>query len=162
MTSALSHYEWKQEIDASAWHKTVETLIGRLRTRHRLAFLCHDEAEYQLARDLDPTLPRLWPKTLQEYFDLVSEAKVALCNRMHASVALASLGIPSIAVCTDTRLFMVETLGLPCVYVKEADADMLEDGLENLLTHRRQERERLLELKSETWNRYIKVVGDAI
>ena len=156
------HYEWAQGINELTWRETVKTLIGRLRTHHRLAFLCHNEAEYQLARDLDPTLHRIWPKTPQEYFDQVFEAKVALCNRMHASVVLAGLGIPSVTVCTDTRLLMVETLGLPCFYVKEADADRLEDELENLLAHHHWERERLLELKKQTWKRYVEAIGDAI
>lgn len=160
--SGGGHYDWKQGIDASVWRETVKTLISRLQTRHRLVFLCHNEAEYDLARNLYPTLPRLWPNTPQEYFNLVSEAKVALCNRMHASVVLASLGIPSIAVGTDSRLLMVDTIGLPSLYVKEANVDQLEDGLESLIMHRHREQEHLLALRAETWNRYIKVVTDAI
>lgn len=156
------HYDWGQRIDPSVWRETVKTLIGRLQTRHRLAFLCHNKAEYDLAQDLDPTLPYLYPKTSQEYLSLVSEAKVALCNRMHASVALAGMGIPSIAVCTDTRLLMVDAIGLPCLYVKEVSVDQLEDGLENLLTDRCQERERLLALQLRTWNEYVKAVVNAI
>ena len=160
--SGGGHYEWGQGIDPSAWQKTVKTLINRLHKRHRLAFLCHNKTEYDLAHDLDSTLPRLWPKTPHEYFSLVSEAKVALCNRMHASVGLASLGVPSIAVGTDTRLLMVDALKLPCVYVKEANVGQLEDQLEDLVKNRSQERERLLALQSETWDRYIQVVNEAI
>lgn len=160
--SGGGHYEWNQGIDPSIWRETVKTLIGRLQTRHRLAFLCHNEAEYDSARDLDQTLPRLWPKTPQEYFALVSEAKVALCNRMHASVGLAGLGIPSISVCTDTRLLMVDAIGLPCLYAKEASVDQLEEGIENLLAHRCQWKERLLSLRSETWNRYVQTVAEAL
>jgi len=160
--SGGGHYEWNQGIDPSAWRETVNTLIGRLQTRHRLAFLCHNEAEYDLARGLDPTLSRLWPKTRQEYFALVSGAKVALCNRMHASIGLASLGIPSIAVGTDTRLLMVDAIGLPCLYVKEASVDQLEAWIEYLLAHRWQEQERLFALQSEIRNEYIKIVANAI
>lgn len=159
--SGGGHYDWHQKVDRSAWRETVKTLIARLQIRHRLAFLCHNEVEHNLAWNLDSTIPRLWPRNTQQYFDLVSEAKVAVCNRMHACVVLAGLGIPSIAVCTDTRLLMVEALGLPCIYVKEADVDRLEEGLEKLLVHHCQERERLLVLKSETWNSYVKVVAHA-
>ena len=81
---------------------------------------------------------------------------------MHASVGLASLGIPSIAVGTDTRLLMVKALGLPSAYVKEMNVDQLEDMLENLIKHRGQERERLLALKSETRKEYLRVVFKAI
>ncbi|MFH1221338.1 MAG: polysaccharide pyruvyl transferase family protein [Candidatus Eisenbacteria bacterium] len=156
------HYDWDQRIDPSAWARTMRNLIERLKHRHNLVFLCHDEKEYGLAKDLDPTLRRMWPKDPQEYFDLVATASGAICNRMHASVALASLGIPSIAVCTDTRLLMVEALGLPCLYVKEATADRLEDLLEHLLARRAQEKARLLALRTETWNRYVEVFSRAM
>jgi len=156
------HYEWNQGIDPSVWHATVKTLMGRLKKRHRLAFLCHNEAEYQLAQHLDPTLPRLWPKTSHEYFAMVSEARVALCNRMHASIVLAGLGIPSVAVCTDTRLLMVDAIELPCFYVKEVSVDQLEGEIEDLLAHHRQEQERLFALKTETWNRYVRTVAEAL
>ncbi len=156
------HYEWEQGIELSAWYNTVRKLIYRLQGRHKLAFLCHNESEYNLVLNLDSTLPRIWPKTPQEYFTLVSEAKAALCNRMHASVGLASLGIPSVAVGTDTRLLMVKALGLPSAYVKEMNVDQLEDMLENLIKHRGQERERLLALKSETRKEYLRVVFKAI
>jgi polysaccharide pyruvyl transferase WcaK-like protein len=160
--SGGGHYEWDQGIDPSAWRATVTALIARLRTRHKLAFLCHNEAEYGLARELDAALPCLFPKTPQEYFSVVAEAKAALCNRMHASIGLAGLGVPSVAVCTDTRLLMVDTIGLPCVYVKEAEVNMLEQEIEKLLAQRVEESERLLALRSETFTRYVKIVSDAI
>lgn len=156
------HYDWNQGVDPLVWRDTVKNLIERLKTRHKVAFLCHNETEYHLAHDLDPTLPRLWPKTPQEYFALVSEAKVALCNRMHASVGLAGLGIPSIAVGTDTRLLMVDAIGLPCLYVKEASVEKLEDEIEKLLARRHKERERLLASRSETWKRYVETVAEAL
>ena len=156
--SGGGHYEWDQGIDASLWRETVKTLIGRLQRRHKLSFLCHNETEYKLARELDSTLPCLWPKNTQENFAMVSKAKVALCNRMHASIGLAGLGIPSIAVCTDTRLLMADAIGLPCFYVKEASVEQLEDGLEDLLSHRSQEEERLLALRGKTWDQYVRVV----
>ncbi|MFC1531996.1 polysaccharide pyruvyl transferase family protein [Thermodesulfobacteriota bacterium] len=156
------HYEWDQAINSSAWRETTSVLIKNLGTRHKLAFLCHNEVEYKLAQHLDPTIPRLWPKTPLEYFSVISDAKVALCNRMHASVGLAGLGIPSVAVGTDTRLLMVRAINLPCFYIKEASAKILEEKLEDLLMHRFRERESLLSLKSETWQRYIDSLGDII
>jgi hypothetical protein len=160
--SGGGHYEWDQGINPSAWRQTIKTLISRLKTRHSVAFLCHNENEYCLAQDLHAMVPCLWPKTPQEYIPLVSGAKLALCNRMHASVALAGLGIPSVAVCTDTRLLMIDAIGLPYLYVKEAEVEHLEDVIENLIVHRRQERERLLALRTDTWNRYVQTVAEVV
>jgi len=156
------HYDWGQEIDPARWENMVKALLGRLKNRHRLAFLCHSEEEYLLAQGLDPTLPRLWPKTAQEYSTLVSEASVGLCNRVHGAVALAGLGVPCVAVGTDTRLLMVDAIGLPYWYVKKASVDELEHTIEDLLTHRSQARERLLGLRSKAWKQYVEAVADAI
>ncbi|MHC4198713.1 MAG: polysaccharide pyruvyl transferase family protein [Planctomycetota bacterium] len=156
------HYDWNQNIDAAAWRETVRTVIGKLGSRHCLAFLCHNEKEYDLALKLEPSVPRFWPRTPGAYFAAVSRAKAAICSRLHASVALAGMGIPSVAVCTDTRLLMVEPLGLPYHYVKEADPDRLEHEIEALLANRSKERERLLSLRQEAWKEYVAVVSDAI
>jgi hypothetical protein len=156
------HYDWDQGIDPYTWRSTTHDLIKHLKKRHRLAFLCHDETEYKMAYDLAPTLPRLYPSSPQEYFTVTCEAKIAICNRMHASVALAGIGIPSIAVGTDTRLLMVHALGLPCYYVKDTSVEILEEEIEKLMLQRRQEYERLRVLRLETWNEYIKRVSDAI
>lgn len=157
--TAGGHYDWDQQIDADLWEGTVRTLIGRLSKRHRVAFLCHDQREYELAGRLDPSIARIWPRDPDEYFRLVSRCKVAICNRMHASVALASLGIPSVAVCTDSRLLMVAELDLPIVYVKEADAGYLESLTEALLQSADTERERLHVLKETTWKAYERVLA---
>jgi Polysaccharide pyruvyl transferase len=156
------HYDWEQEIDPGGWEKTVKTLISRLGTRHKIAFLCHDEKEYILAEELAPSFPIFFPKTPEEYLDCAAKAKFGICNRMHASVGMAGLGIPSIAVCTDTRLLMVAELGLPIHYVNETDTDILEDETESLLKKWGSEHDRLLALQHDTWNRYLSAIGGAL
>lgn len=156
------HFEWDQGIDSKIWQGTVIQLIGKLRDRHELVFLCHNQSEYELANALDPTLPRILPKTPEEYFSLLSSAKTALCNRMHATVGLAGLGIPSIAVCTDTRLLMVKELGLPTFFVKDVGVESLEAEIERLLEKRFYEKERLLALKVTTRQRYLELVQSVL
>lgn len=156
------HFEWNQKIDPSIWEKTIKTLINRLKPRHKLAFLCHNESEYIVSQNLDPTIFCFWPKTPDEYFNTVLNAKAAICNRMHASIALASLGIPSVAVCTDTRLMMVDAIGLPNFFVSDVTVDLLEDQIENLLNHRHQEQMRLLTLRSEIWSNYISLISNTL
>lgn len=160
--SGGGHYDWEQGIDPHTWQETMKALIARLQKRHKVAFLCHNETEYNLAHELEPVITRLFPKTPGEYFTVVSEAKAAVCNRMHASVGIAGMGIPSVAVGTDTRLLMVKALELPSFYVKDANLEQLEANVENLIVNGRREQERLLSLREDTWNRYLKVVSDAI
>jgi hypothetical protein len=77
---------------------------------------------------------------------------------MHASVALAALGIPSVAICTDTRLLMVAELGLPTFYVKDVNENILEQEIEKGAKTLRTEQERLLALQRETWQSYISLI----
>lgn len=156
------HFDWDQKIDAARWEAEITTLIDRLKTRHTVAFLCHDRKEYDLAGRLDPALTRLWPRTVREYEALVRGAKAAVCNRMHASVFLAGLGIPSVAVCTDTRLLMVREFGLPCHYVKDATADVIESEVEDRISRRDAERDRLLALRAVTLDRYAETIRAAV
>jgi hypothetical protein len=124
--------------------------------------LCHNQAEYDLASRIAPDAERIWPRTPQEYFDLSTRAKAGLCNRMHASVVLAALGVPSIAVGTDTRLLMAQALGLRCFYVKDATVERLKTSINDLISDRFREKERLTELQRETWDRYVELVRGAL
>lgn len=156
------HYDWDQNIDAAQWARTMTDLTERLSKRHPVAFLCHNEREAQLARQLAPSVPRLLPSTTKEYMAVVSGAAAAVCNRLHASVALAGLGIPSVAVGNDTRLLMVAQLGLPIHYVKDVRAALLEDQIEGLLATRSSERERLLDLKDHTFKEYRNTIATVV
>jgi Polysaccharide pyruvyl transferase len=156
------HFGWGQHIEETKWMWKARSLIEHLSRRHRVAFLCHDRKEYVAAEQLNPSLPRFLPTTIEEYFSLISASKAAVVNRLHASVAMASIGIPSVSVGTDTRLLMIAPIGLPHRYVKDATVDQLEDALETIVTNRSNERERLIGLRESTWNRYIDEVTRAV
>ena len=156
------HYDWGQGIDTMVWENTIKAVISEISKHHQVLFLCHSQKEYELALALDPTIPRFLPKDSQEYFSMLCRAKVGLCNRLHAAIALAGIGIPSVAVGTDTRLLMVEAVGLPYLYVKEATAETLLDVLHDLLINWERERERLLMLSEQTWDQYVEVVQKAL
>jgi len=156
------HYAWGQDIEPDKWEETIRTLINRLRKRHKVAFLCHDEKELVLARGVVSDIPHFLPKTVSEYFACVSQAKFGVFNRMHASVAMAGLGIPSVAICTDTRLLMVAQLGLTTYYVNEVNEDILEEKIESEICLLPAEQDRLLVLQGETWDRYTSVIQDTL
>lgn len=160
--SGASHFDWGQGIDRLDWQRKLGELLRRLKKRHTVVFLCHNRTEYRLAEQLDPTLTRILPNNTKQYVELVRGASAALCNRMHACVALASLGIPSVGVGTDTRLLMLSEIGLPALYVKDVTVDELEDRLENFVRNHRAERERLVALQSQALANYIQLVANAL
>lgn len=154
------HYDWEQNIDALQWENAIKMLIARLSKKHKIAFLCHDKKETLWAKKLDSTLPIFFPNSPKEYLDCVSESIFAICNRMHASVAMAGLGIPSVAVGTDTRLLMVSQIGLPAYYVKNVDVEMLEEETEKGISSINYEHERLLSLQNQSWKNYLSVMNE--
>lgn len=157
-----AHSDWNQGVSPVCWRETVSTLVERLRCRYRVEFLCHNTAELRLAGEVFPDIPRHQPNNPEDYFELASDAMAAVCNRLHASVALAGIGIPSVAVGTDTRLLMVQSIGLPAFYVKDVSANVLESILEGLIARQSQEAQRLLELRARVFRLYVDAMHFAL
>lgn len=154
--------DWGQDIDPEAWFLVCQNLVRRLLARHEVRFVCHSEREYRLAEKINSSVPRFQPRTVQEYFRIIAGAKVGLCNRIHAAMPLASLGVPSVGVGTDTRLKTLETVGLPVFYVKEVTVDLLEEQIEQLLKQGTLEFERLRNLRDSALQRYVKILKQRI
>jgi polysaccharide pyruvyl transferase WcaK-like protein len=148
------HYGWDQEIDIGLWERIVRRVVEELKRNHTVGFLCHNREEVRLASSLDSSLPRLAPRTAEEFFVSTRRAKILLCNRLHAAVCLAGLGIPSVTVGTDTRLLMTRALGIPALYVKDVDAGCLLTALNDIWRRRTEEGERLLLLRRDAEEAY--------
>lgn len=157
-----THFDFDQHIDADLWEEEMRTLIQSLKMFHKVAFICHNEEEYCLAHQLDETLPRFFPKTVADYFRVASMGIAGVFNRMHACVGFAGLGIPSIGVGGDTRMLMVDALGLQTVFVKEAKAIWLLDKIETMIQELGDERERLNIMHMKVQAAYESVIGSAI
>ncbi len=154
--------DWGQNVDPLAWKDTLADLIRRISRRYPIIFVCHNEFESRLAKELDPTIQRHRPRTMEEYAQIVSGAIAGISSRIHVAIPHASVGVPMIGIGTDTRLGTLKTIGLPCFYVKEADAEVLEYTLEGLIKDRASESERLIALREATVKRYAEIVKDAI
>jgi hypothetical protein len=153
--SGGGHYDFGQKIDAKAWETTMRRLVSELiQQGWKPVFVAHNEGELNIARQIWPDLPSVLPPTPRAYFETCRDAAFGIFNRLHASVAVAGLGIPSVAVGTDTRNYMVETLGQPVFYVKEADFDRMLAAVSAIVSQRDSESRRLLALEKETLNQY--------
>lgn len=160
--AGAGHYDWGQGVDGGEWEATMRTVLERLKTRHRVAFLCHTQGEYELAGRLDPSLERILPRTPAEYFQVAARAAGAVCNRLHASVAMAGMGIPSVAIGTDTRLLMVDAVGVPALYVKDATAERILHELDSQMARAPEACDRFLAASDETWDAYLAAIGAAL
>jgi hypothetical protein len=157
--SGGGHYDWGQNIVAADWSQTMRRLVDILVQQDwEPLFVAHNREELELATLIWPKLPRALPASSWEYFRLAEGAAFGVFNRMHASVAVAGLGIPSIAVGTDTRNLMVEALGLPVFYVKDATLEKMQVALDRLIAQRDAESTRLLALREQTLREYENIL----
>lgn len=149
------HFDLGQEIDAGVWEKTMRQVVTELQKESwELLFLAHNAKEAELAGRIWPDFPCVLPINQREYFESLRDAAFGVFNRMHASVAAAGIGIPSVAVGTDTRNLMIEALGLPVLYVKDASPSRLRMVIRDLINHRSSEAQRLLKLRQVTFDTY--------
>lgn len=155
------HFSWDQEINNQAWEATMKEVISELKKDHEVRFICHDEKEAQLAKELDPSLKIHLPKTVGEYVACVRNAIVGINNRMHASVAMGSSGVPAISICTDTRLLMLKNIGLPNFYVKDVTSASLLSTVRQLIGNVDAERKRLSDLKKKSFSEYKQLFTDS-
>lgn len=145
------HYDWGQGIDAKSWEETMRQTVSHVRRQDwEPLFLAHDAGEMELAARIWPDMPRVHPAGSREYFEVVRDAAFGVFNRMHAGVAVAGLGVPSVTAGTDARNLMVENLGLPVFYIKEATAERMCAAIDELARNRDAESDRLLATRQLT------------
>ena len=142
------HYDFGQNIESERWEDTFRKVVNALREQGwKLLFVCHSESELAVAGRVWPDVPRVLPAAPRDYFTEIRDAAFGVFNRLHASVGAAGLGVPSVSVGTDTRILMVEAVGLPAFYVKEATADLLLRTIGTIVRSREAEAQRLLALR---------------
>ncbi len=150
------HYDLDGRGDPAAWEDGFRKVLQDLRRMGKVAFLCHNTSERFDAERLKlPDEPCILPEKVEEYGQAVAGARAALCNRLHASVVLAGMGIPSVAVGNDSRLLMVRELGLTAHSVGEVSCETLSSEMEAVLNARATERERLQHLADTTEQAYL-------
>ncbi|MDA3874062.1 MAG: polysaccharide pyruvyl transferase family protein [Kiritimatiellae bacterium] len=148
------HFDYMKQVDPDAWRKTLDEQIQELKNEFCVEFVCHNENEVAFVSSHWPTFTRHHPREPSEYFRICVGAHAAIVNRLHAAVGLSGLGIPCIAMGTDTRLLMTRQIGIPSLFVPEVTHEQLSAELQKLLADRENESQRLLENRATVFERY--------
>ncbi len=131
-----SHFDKLREIDPASWKTSFCEAARRLDVRFKPIFLCYNEIELQAARTLWPHHRAVFPQTTSDHFNTVRDAYSGLVHRLHTALGLAGLGIPSIAVGTNTRMWVTKKIGIETVFAPGVACPMLVQHLERLLEWR--------------------------
>lgn len=158
-----SNEDWGQNVDASRWADLVRGVVVDLnRLNHKVEFLCHSQPEYQLAKSFWPNANIFFPKNEAEYAVCISRAKVGFVSRIHAGVALAGIGVPSVVVGNDTRIGTTTEFGLPSFFTKNISKNQVVSKILDLISNLDKEKLRLINLREEVILRYVNIFRRAM
>lgn len=156
------HYDFTNDIDGAQWEHVAATVLAHVARRFNVVFICHNQKEMDLAAQRFPQYKSVLPASVADYEQLARTGCLGLFNRLHAAVACAGMGIPSVAVGNDTRTMMVEEYGVPVFDVRRCSAEDLIEAFEGLVQRRQEERERLLALRKSVSEQYAALVQQAM
>lgn len=156
------HQACRIDTDISTWKRSIKYIIDKFGKQYKFIFVCHNQKEVELARKLEPNIFRIEPQTPADYITIAANTVAAVACRIHTAIPLASAGIPSITVGSDTRMGTVEAMGLPVAYVEDVTPEWLAHTLQELISTRAEKRERLLEMKKATIRSYADLIREAV
>jgi hypothetical protein len=114
--NGAGHFDYENEIESEKWFRQIDALIESYKADHRFLFVCHDDKEFSLAKSRWKSFDVFKASSPSDFFGTVKTAKFGVVNRLHAAVGMAGLGIPCIAVGTDTRMMMASKIGITTIY----------------------------------------------
>lgn len=154
-----AHYTFKQEIEEQKWRSEFSRFYYKLKQYEKVVMCCHNREEVLLAKQFDPQCELFFEAPdSTAYLQFYAGAKFGIVNRIHGALAMASFGKPSLVVGSDTRTQMIKEIGLPILYVNDADEESLFAGYQTLYALKRTFPERMKEIKTNAFLEYMNVL----
>ena len=99
-------------------------------------------------------------KKSKDQLNYLKDCSFGICNRVHASMGLASLGIPTTAISTDSRLEMTGQIGIPSFFVadKRINAKFVLDLVKKGIGNSEKENLRLKKLQLNSEKRFLELM----
>jgi hypothetical protein len=161
-------YARDKRISPKKWENISKKLIEKISKKYEVKMLCHSKQEVKDAKKIAPGKEILFFKKSEKQLSYLRNALVGVCNRVHASMGIASLGIPSLTVTTDNRLSLISETGLSGGLIthfsgdKNLNSDTLYDELEELIDNRRRFSGRIKKMQDVTEKKYLKYFRNAL
>lgn len=153
--SGGGHFSFNQNINKTFWENEFIKFYQVLKKHEKVVFSCHNEKEIREAKIIDPEANIFYSHDYAGYIKLYSKAKYAFVNRIHAAYPIASFGKQAVIVGADTRAKMALEIGLPAIFVNEANKEMLLSVYENFENNQKSYYDKFNELKGEICNQYM-------
>lgn len=155
--------DWGQNVDPISWKNIITAFVEKIQEKHKVVFLCHNAGEEKIAKQLKiNNIEIFYPHSIEEYAKIALKAKAALVSRIHAAIPLASAGVPSIVIGTDTRLGTVENIGLETFFVKNVTVEKLIERFEIMLNDLEDRKKTLKLAREKVRNDYFGLIQKAL
>jgi len=155
------HYKLKDDIEEGSWKNKIGVLLSQLRKWHRLLFIAHDPAEKEfMGRYMDTGETLFYSSDFREYVNVYAQCAAVIANRVHGAVCSAGFGNPSIILGNDTRLLIGDYIGIPSYYISHISPEEIIEQLEESISSRKFEKQRLLSLREESASRYREAIHE--
>ena len=153
------HWKLRDDIDQTAWEKKIAVFLPELRKRHSLLFIAHDLDEKEfMSRYLDSGESIFYSPDYRDYLPVYGACLAVIANRVHGAVCAAGFGCPSLILGNDTRLLIGDYIGLPSYYINEISPERIVEVFESVVSSRKAEEDRLLDLRERTAHLYREAI----
>lgn len=136
------------------WRETFLAVFEHFRACGPVVVTCHAGHDVEAVRGMIDAKYVVESHDYVELLKLYARCRVGLFNRIHAAMVVASFGRPVVCVGTDTRMLMLEPLGMPFVHVDDASAERLIEMMERPAP--------VHDVRRETERRYRELIGGAL
>ncbi len=144
------------------WMEEFKKLVSLLENKNlKLRFVFHEKLELDLAKKFFPIekYEHVVPRTIPEFMEIYGSALATITCRIHGAYAAASFGVPSFTVGHDTRLGMLDLLGLPYADSEEVTAEQMLRCVERFMTDQKSCERRLLDTCAHVEKEYIDILS---
>lgn len=144
--STYGRSEWSPQ----RWQSFGGRLITELEQLGQVSLLANDPTDADFLASLRPDVALERPRNVNEYLRLIQGADLVVATRVHAAVAACSQAVPSIGLGNDSRLGVLELLGVETFDSTVADVGVVRRSAELLLINSSEISKSLVTQKMQT------------
>jgi len=149
-----AHYLFGQKIKFEKWENNFRRFYKTLSNFETCVFVCHNQDEVSNAKLIASNAHIFISHAYRDYIKFYAKAKFGIMNRVHGAFLIASFGRPAVLIGNDSRVKMLEEIGLPHTFVNNADLDWLLEQYEYLKNGGNNYSQKFNWIKKKAYNNY--------
>lgn len=151
---------WGKSKIKEKWYKIVKDYTDFYSLKYKIKFFAHNTNDYLICRKKFPDYETIYPKSKNDYLKIANETILAICNRLHCAIPLASALTPCILIGTDSRILSVKLLKMPSYNINDVSLDILIKKSNYIIKNKKFISSNLHKIKKLYEKKYIKIFNN--